>query len=100
MGVLVRVGFGLFGLAVLVLFALTPLVSRGRRWVIPLAYFYACVHIVNGLGHLGLSVATQRWIPGVLSSPLLVAAGAWLLIETGRVRHRVLALRPSGSGSR
>ncbi len=57
--------------------------------MVPVAYIYACVHIVNGLGHLGLSVASQQWIPGVLSSPLLFAAGVWLLIETGRVRRFV-----------
>jgi len=73
--------------AVLVLFALTPVVARGRRWLVPVAYIYASVHVVNGLGHLGLSAAARQWIPGVLSSPLLLLAGAWLLIETGRVRR-------------
>ena len=74
-------------IAVLVLFALTPLVARGRRWIVPLAYIYACIHLVNGLGHLGMSAYAREWIPGVFSSPLLLAAGAWLLIETGRVRR-------------
>ena len=74
-------------IAVLVLFALTPLVARGRRWIVPLAYIYASIHLVNGLGHLGMSAYAWEWIPGVFSSPLLLAAGAWLLIETGRVRR-------------
>jgi hypothetical protein len=89
-------GVWLVGLivAVLALFALTPWVARGRRWLVPLAYVYASVHVLNGLGHLGISAYTRQWIPGVLSSPLLLAAGAWLLIETSRVRRLGYAPNP------
>jgi len=83
--------------AVLVLFALTPVVARGRRWMVPVAYIYASIHIVNGLGHLGWSTATRQWIPGVLSSPLLLLAGAWLLIATGRMLRRADAPRRPGT---
>ena len=75
-------------LAVLVLFALTPWVARGRRWIMPLAYIYAGVQIVNGLGHLTMSAYARQLIPGVISAPLILAAGVWLLIETGRIRRR------------
>ncbi|NNG16456.1 MAG: HXXEE domain-containing protein [Gemmatimonadales bacterium] len=77
---------GLIG-ALVILFALTPAVARGRRWIVPVAYIYACVHIVNGLGHLAISASTRQWIPGVLSSPFLFAAAVWLFIETGRARR-------------
>ena len=83
--------------AVILLFALTPLVARGRRWIVPLAYVYAGVHIVNGVGHLAMSAFTRQWIPGVLSAPLLLGAGVWLLIATGRVR--LLADSPDRTGS-
>jgi Na+-translocating ferredoxin:NAD+ oxidoreductase RnfD subunit len=82
-------------IAVVLLFALSPLVARGRRWIIPLAFIYACVHIINGLGHFAMSVYTQQWIPGVLSSPLLLGAAVWLLIETDRVRRLAHSPNPS-----
>jgi hypothetical protein len=75
-------------IAVLGLTALTPLVRRGRRWLVPLAYIYAIIHIGNAIGHLTASVAGRRFAPGVYSSPVLLASALWLLYETNRVRRR------------
>ena len=92
-----RFGVWLAGLivAVVLLAALTPVVARGRRWLLPLAFFYAGLHVVNGTAHLALSASTQRWMPGALSAPLLLGAGVWLFVETNRAR-RVLAA-PNGT---
>ena len=72
-------------IAVLALAALTPVVRRGRRWVVPLAYLFGVVHTANALWHLSASVAGNWFAPGVYSSPVLLAAALWLLVETRRV---------------
>lgn len=73
--------------AIVILAALTPFGRPPRRWLILLAYVYAIVHIANALGHITVS-ATGRWLaPGVISSPVLLLAAAWLLYETAHVRR-------------
>jgi hypothetical protein len=80
--------------AVALLGALTPLVHAGRRWLIPVAYAYGGIHLLNALGHLTVSVA-GRWVaPGALSAPVLLATAVWLLVETDRVRRRGGARAP------
>lgn len=37
------------------------------------------VGIGNGLGHIIGSAWKKRWLPGVLSAPVIIAAGSWLL---------------------
>lgn len=70
--------------AVVCLAALTPLIRPGRRWVVVAATVYGIIHVGNALGHIVVS-ASGRWLaPGVLSSPLLLIAAAWLLYETAR----------------
>ena len=71
-----------------VLFALLARFAfRGARWLVPVAYAYALIHLANGLGHITVSVLNGRLMPGVLSAPVLLAAAAWLLVETTRVRR-------------
>jgi hypothetical protein len=83
-------------LAVLVLLALTPLVMRGAFWTVPFSYFYSILMIVNGLGHFAGSVFLRRPMPGVYSSPLLLAAAIFLLVTT---RKRSFETRhPGGAG--
>jgi hypothetical protein len=75
--------------AVLILCALTPLVYRGARWTRPVAYVFAGIMIANAVAHtLGTalgrtveSVMFHRPMPGFYSSPLLLAAGLYLLLE-------------------
>jgi hypothetical protein len=87
------------GLTVVVLglAALTPLVRRGRRWLIPLAYLYGIIHVANAIGHITVSIAGRWFAPGVYSSPILLAAAAWLLYETARFRSRA-ERRPGALG--
>ena len=74
-------------IAVVGLTALTPLVRRGRTWLVPFAFFYAIVHVANAISHITVSVVGRWFAPGVYSSPVLLAAALWLLYETLRMRR-------------
>ena len=75
-------------IAVFTLTALTPLVRRGRRGLVPLAFVYGIIHVANALGHITVSIAGRWFAPGVYSAPVLLGAALWLLYETRRVRAR------------
>jgi len=73
-------------LAVAVLLLLTRFASRGAAWLRPLAYLFAGLMIVNALGHAAgamgarwLPVPPPRLMPGLVSSPLLLAGSIYLL---------------------
>jgi hypothetical protein len=80
--------------AVLMLLALSPFVFRGARWIRPLFYFFAVVMIANGLGHtagtvFGRTISSVRFsrpMPGFYSSPFLLAASVYALIQLKRTR--------------
>jgi hypothetical protein len=71
-----------------VLFCLTPVAARGMRGLRPLAWVYAVIMFLNGLGHtlfsiLGHTVAAvtfPRPAPGFYSSPFLFVASLWLMV--------------------
>jgi hypothetical protein len=73
----------------LVLLSLSPFAFRRARWMRPLAYLFAAVMIGNGLGHtagtvFGRTVASVRFerpIPGFYSSPILLLAAIFLLVQ-------------------
>lgn len=79
---------------IVVLFLLSPLFFRGGRPIRPLAWVFAVLMIMNGLGHTigtiaGRSVASvhfPRPMPGFYSSPVLMAASIWVLRELTRTR--------------
>lgn len=72
-------------LAVAILAALSPLVFRGKRAMRYIAWPYAALMLLNGLQHIGGSLYLRRFMPGVVSSPLLILTSAALLVATGRV---------------
>ena len=87
----------LTGLAVgiLLLATLTPFAFFNSRWMRPLIYFSAIMFcIFNALGHtlatiLGRTVSTvhfSRPAPGFLSSPILLFAGTYALVQLRRTR--------------
>lgn len=88
----------LAGLIVFVcfIFLLAPLFFRGGRPIRPLAGIFAVLMIGNGVGHtLGTiagrtvaSVTFPRPMPGFWSSPFLIAASVWVLVELKRSRMR------------
>lgn len=75
-----------------VLFCLTPLAARGMPGLRPLAWIYAAIMFLNGMGHtlfsiLGHTVASvtfPRPAPGFYSSPFLFAASLWLMLRLRR----------------
>jgi hypothetical protein len=81
----------LTGLVLLVasLFALTPLVFRGARWLRPVSYFLGVLMVGNALGHLGASILLRRVAPGALTAPVLLVAAVSLLIATRHSRAAV-----------
>lgn len=71
-------------LGVALLLALSPLAFRGRRWMVPFAYFLGILMVANGLLHTVGSLYYQRPLPGIYSSPFLIAAALYLLVSVGR----------------
>jgi len=67
-------------LAVAVLLAVSTLVFRGQRWTIPASYVFGGFMCLNALGHFAGSIAFRRPMPGLCSSPLLLAAALWLIV--------------------
>ena len=70
-------------LAILLLLALSTAAMRGKRWMAWLSFPYGIIMLFNGLAHTVGSLYTQRMLPGVLSSPILIAASVWLLFTAG-----------------
>ena len=70
----------------LILLALTPFAYRNARGLRPLAYFFAGVMLLNGMGHtvftvLGRTVASVQFprpAPGFYSSPFLLITSTYL----------------------
>lgn len=71
--------------AVLLLGSLVPSAFAGKSWMQPLAYGLAVIHVANGLLHIVGSLVARRRVPGVLSAPLLLAAGVWLAFAASRL---------------
>jgi hypothetical protein len=66
--------------AVALLLVLSPFAFHGAHWLRILAIPVAILAgIANGCVHLGGSALYRRWMPGVLTAPLLLVAGSWLL---------------------
>jgi hypothetical protein len=82
-------GVWLVGLAVAVavLALLAPAVRRGGAGTRLASWTFAVIMFMNGLGHLAGSVYFQRWLPGVTSAPLLLAASAGLAWATWARRN-------------
>jgi len=79
-----------------ILLLLSPFAFRDAQWLRPIAYVFAVIMLLNGLGHtLGTmvgrtaeSVRFPRPMPGFYSSPLLLAASIYLLWQlkaSGRI---------------
>jgi hypothetical protein len=79
----------------LILLALTPFAYRNARGLRPLAYFYAGVMLLNGLGHtvftvLGRTVASVQFprpAPGFYSSPFLLITSIYLFTRLRASRN-------------
>ena len=69
---------------VIVLLLLSVFVFRGSRAMVYASYPYGLLMLFNGLGHSVGSLYFGRLLPGVYSSPLLLAASVWLLVCAAR----------------
>ena len=77
-----------------ILTCLAPLAYAEARGLRPLAWVFAVIMLLNGLGHtlatvLGRTVASvtfPRPAPGFYSSPLLLAASLWMIARLRRTR--------------
>lgn len=69
-------------IGVAVLLGLSPCVFRGNVWLRPISYFLGILMTGNALGHIGASFYLGILFPGVLLSPILLAAALTLLVTT------------------
>src|SRR5688572_1711752 len=70
---------------VLLLLALSPFAYRGSRALRLVAYPYAAIMFLNGIGHLAASAYLDRWAPGATTAPLLLLASTWLVVAARAV---------------
>jgi len=66
-------------IGILILFLITPLVSRRNKFIMPLIQIFSVLMILNGLGHIIGSIYYSKLIAGMLSSPFLIIASASVL---------------------
>ncbi|MGB2604610.1 MAG: hypothetical protein WBC78_13515 [Candidatus Sulfotelmatobacter sp.] len=86
-----------------VLFCLTPVAARGMRGLRPVAWFYAILMFLTGLGHTVFSILGRtvdvltfpRPAPGLYSAPFLFATSLWLMFRLRRTARVDLQL-PTG----
>ncbi len=85
-------------LGIVVLAALSPFAFRNARWIRPVLFVLAVVvGILNATGHIvgtifGQTVNSVRFdrpAPGFWSSPVLIAAGVYALVQLRRSRLNV-----------
>lgn len=75
-------------IGVLLLLALTPVVSRGAGWIRVVSLILGVMMMGNAVGHVAASLYWGRLAPGVYSSPLLFIAAVALLVTASRARVR------------
>lgn len=75
-------------LGVILLLALTPIVSRGVRWIRVMSLVLGVVMCGNALGHILASLYWSRFAPGVLFSPFLLLAAIALVVTALRASPR------------
>jgi hypothetical protein len=74
-------GFAVANALVILLGAACYLASirPGRRSATGLAWFWAIVETLNGVGHTILALGQQGYFPGVATAPLLLGAAGYLM---------------------
>jgi hypothetical protein len=68
----------LLGMAVIALSVLTPHAFRGAWGMRPMAYIFSAIMLVNGIGHIAAVLYSGKAIPGIYSSPLVLASAVYL----------------------
>lgn len=74
--------FSVLNIAVIAaILATVPFYENQRPWAVRMAWFWACVEILNGLVHLATAAMLGRYIPGVATGPLLLLTASVLLFR-------------------
>ncbi|NIR53118.1 Na+/H+ antiporter subunit E [candidate division KSB1 bacterium] len=73
--------------AVVILFLLSPFAFDKARWMIPLAYVFGFIMLANGLLHIAGSFYFGYFMPGVVSTPVLLASSIYLLLSIKQIRE-------------
>jgi hypothetical protein len=76
--------------AIVALTAASFFVWKGRWAMRPISYIFAGFMLLNGLLHIAGSVYMGTFMPGVYSSPLLIAASIALIVYTYRHKEAPL----------
>ena len=66
-------------ISVIILFSLSSFAFRERGWIVLLAYFLGIVMVINAFSHFTGTIYLGKAMPGVYSSPFLLAAALYLL---------------------
>ena len=74
------------GLGILILLGLSVFAFRRAGWMIPVALILGSLMLLNGAIHICGSLYLGQLVPGVYSSPLLMAAAGLLLFASIRAR--------------
>ena len=82
--------------AVIALAGVSVFVWKGRWAMRPISYVFAAVMLTNGLLHIAHSIYMWKLMPGVYTSPLLLAASIVLVAAT-RAHKGARALFNQGS---
>lgn len=69
---------------VIALFLLTPLVHAGHRLMVPASFAFAAFLTANSSFHLMMTLGRGEAVTGAITSPLMLAAGVFLFLATGR----------------
>jgi hypothetical protein len=70
--------------AIIILLLLTPFAFRQKVWMKRIAYPFAVLMLLNGLGHIAGSFYLGRLAPGVYSAPVLLAGSIYMLWSVRR----------------
>jgi hypothetical protein len=72
-------------LAIVLLFAVSIFVYRGKRGMVFVSYLYGGLMIVNGLTHFAGAIYFGEVMPGTWSAPLLIIASVYLILMANKV---------------
>ena len=74
------------GVGVLILLGLSVFAFRRAGWMIPFAFILSSLMLMNGALHICGSLYFGQMIPGVYSSPLLMAAAGYLFYAASKAK--------------
>ncbi len=72
-------------IGITVLLVLAPAAYHGNRRLAWVGVPFSALMIMNALGHLGVSIYLRRFMPGVISSPVLIVAAILCLVCAVRI---------------